>query len=104
MTLLALSTLPTLALERTFLTTILRGNMTITEYPAILINKTTLRFSPGSWIWGTYRLMWIPVSLGNSRSLVNYTQNTQGDVDRVWILTPDEANQPVESQRSNLKW
>jgi hypothetical protein len=34
---------------------------------------------------------------------VNYTLNTQGDIDRVWILTPDEASQKIETQRNGNK-
>lgn len=104
MTVVALAlTLPAAAIDRTFPQTSLRGSMTITAYPAIVINKANLRLSPGSRIWGQNNLTQIPVSLGDSSYLVNYTKNGDGDVDRVWILTPDEASQPVESQRSNLK-
>ena len=96
--------LPAIAFDRTFPQTTLRGKMTITAYPAIVIDKANLRLSPGSRIWGQNHLTQIPVSLGASTYVVNYTQNVQGDVDRVWILTTDEASQSVESQRSNLKW
>ncbi|KAF3997642.1 hypothetical protein [Glaciimonas immobilis] len=95
--------LPALAFDRTFPATTLRGNMTITAYPAITVGKATLQLSPGSRIWGQNHLTQIPVSLGSSTYLVNYTQNFQGDVDRVWILTTDEASQSIETQRSNLK-
>ncbi|QRX81194.1 hypothetical protein [Glaciimonas sp. PAMC28666] len=95
---------PAAAFDRTFPQTTLRGNMAITAYPAIVIGKANLRLSPGSRIWGQNNLTQIPVSLGDSIYLVNYTQNSDGDVDRVWILTTDEASQSVESQRSNLKW
>ncbi|PUA20408.1 hypothetical protein C7W93_11835 [Glaciimonas sp. PCH181] len=101
---LALLALPALAFNRTFPSTVLRGNMTITAYPAVTIDKFNLQLSPGSRIWGPNHLTQIPVSLGSAKYLVNYTQNAQGDVDRVWILTPEEASQSIESQRSNLKW
>jgi hypothetical protein len=29
---------------------------------------------------------------------VNYTENPQGDIDRVWILTPAEASAPLPKQ------
>jgi len=101
---LATLTLSAAAFERTFPAGALRGNMTITAYPIIVMDGNNLRLSPGSRIWSQNHLTQIPVSLGNSSYLVNYTLNVQGDVDRVWILTKDEADQPIEKQRSNLKW
>ena len=101
---LATLTLSAAAFERSFPSGTLRGNMTIVDYPMIVMDSKNLRLSPGSRIWNQSHLTQIPVSLGNSSYLVNYTQNVQGDVDRVWILTKDEADQPIEKQRSNLKW
>ena len=97
-------TLSAMALERTFPATTQRGNFTITAYPTITINDKVLRLSPGSRIWNTNHLTQTPVSLGNATYVVNFTQNTQGEVDRVWILTPDEAKQRVENQRNNQRW
>lgn len=101
---LATLTLSAAAFERTYPATTLRGTMTIIAYPVISMDSKNLRLAPGSRIWNQNHLTQIPVSLGNSSYLVNYTQNAQGDVDRVWILTTDEASQPVANQLSNLKW
>ncbi|MGS0743690.1 hypothetical protein ACVBEF_17995 [Glaciimonas sp. GG7] len=101
---MAILSLSAHAIDRSFPPATLRGNMTITAYPTIVMDQTKIQLSPGSRIWGQNHLTQIPVSLGSSSYLVNYTKNVQGDVDRVWILTPDEAKQPIENQRSNLKW
>jgi hypothetical protein len=36
----------------------------------------------------------MPAYLQGSALTVNYTENAQGEIDRVWILTDDEARQP----------
>ena len=101
---LATLALSAAAIERTFPATALRGNMTITDYPVIAMDSKNLRLAPGARIWNQNHLTQTPVSLGNSSYVVNYTQDVHGDVDRVWILSTDEASQPVANQHSNLKW
>ncbi|MFC5472612.1 hypothetical protein [Paraherbaspirillum soli] len=91
------------AAGRTFPAATERGRLVITDYPNVTISGKALRLSPGSRIWGPNNLTQIPNALGSDSYLVNYTLNIQGDVDRVWILTPDEAAQKVADQRSNLK-
>ncbi|WP_395822674.1 hypothetical protein [Collimonas sp.] len=100
---LAALAISAMAIERTFPALTLRGKLAITSYPSVTINGNTLRLSPGSRIWNTSQLTQIPSSLGSDTYLVNYTLNPQGDVDRVWILTPDEASQKVETQRNSNK-
>lgn len=102
--LLATLTFSATAAERTFPASTLRGKLTVTDYPIVKINGDVLRLSPGSRIWNANRLTQIPSSLGSDTYLVNYTLNVQGDVDRIWILTSDEASQKVETQRNNNKW
>ncbi|MFJ2987971.1 hypothetical protein ACIPF8_08895 [Collimonas sp. NPDC087041] len=101
--LLATLAFSAMAIERTFPASTLRGKLTITSYPTVTINGNTLRLSPGSRIWNASQLTQIPNSLGTDTYLVNYTLNAQGDVDRVWILTPDEASQKIETQRNSNK-
>ena len=40
----------------------------------------------------------MPVTLRGREFTVNYTENPQGDIDRVWILTPAEASAPLPKQ------
>ncbi len=89
-----------MAIERTFPASTLRGKLTITGYPAVTMNGNALCLSPDSRIWDISQLTQISNSLGSDTYLVNYTLNTQGDVDRVWGLTFDEASQKVEMQRN----
>ncbi|AIY43281.1 putative GTPase [Collimonas arenae] len=101
--LLATLAFSAMAIERDFPATTLRGNMTITDYPNVTMNGNVLRLSPGSRIWNTQQLTQIPSSLGSDTYRVNYTVDMQGDIDRVWILSPDEASQKIEAQRNSQK-
>jgi len=101
--LLATLAFSAMAAERDFPASTLRGKLTITDYPTVTINGNTLQLSPGSRIWNAEQLTQTPNSLGSDTYLVNYTVNAQGDIDRVWILTADEASQKVDVQRNSLK-
>ena len=101
---LAASNMSAIAVERTFPPKTQRGNMTILGFPVIAMDAQNLRLAPGARIWNQQQLTQIPASLGNASYLVNYTQDFQGNVDRVWILTKDEASLPVAKQLNNLKW
>lgn len=101
--LLATLAFSAVAAERDFPAATLRGKLTITDYPNVTVSGNALRLSPGSRIWNTEQLTQIPNSLGADTYLVNYTLNPQGDIDRVWILTPDEASQKIETQRNGNK-
>lgn len=103
MFLLATLAFSAMAVDRDFPASALRGKLTITAYPIVTVNGNTLRLSPGSRIWNTQQLTQIPSSLGADTYQVNYTLNIQGDIDRVWILTADEAGQKIEAQRNGMK-
>jgi hypothetical protein len=101
--LLATLAFSAMAVDRDFPASALRGKLTITDYPNVTVNGQALRLSPGSRIWNTQQLTQIPNSLGADTYQVNYTLNIQGDIDRVWILTTDEASQKIEAQRNGMK-
>ncbi|SFI20451.1 hypothetical protein SAMN04515618_113124 [Collimonas sp. OK307] len=101
--LLATLAFSAMAAQRDFPASTLRGKLIITDYPNVTVSGNALRLSPGSRIWNTEQLTQIPNSLGTDTYLVNYTLNPQGDIDRVWILTPDEASQKIETQRNGNK-
>jgi len=101
--LLATLAFSAMAVDRDFPASALRGKLTITDYPNVTVNGQALRLSPGSRIWNTQQLTQVPNSLGTDTYQVNYTLNIQGDIDRVWILTTDEASQKIEAQRNGMK-
>ena len=86
---------PGWAFDRPFPQDTKRGTMTPALCPAIVIDGTARTLSPGARIWNQDNLSQTPASLRGSDFTVNYTENTQGEIERVWILTQEEANQPL---------
>ena len=94
----ALAALPASALDRPFPAPTKRGKLTPAAHPAIVIDGKTRLLSPGARIWNENNLVEMPASLRGTDLPVNYTENDQGDIDRVWILTPEEAREPLARQ------
>jgi hypothetical protein len=88
----ALLTLPAFAAERPFPSGAKRGTMSPAPYPAVVIDGRVRNLSTAARIWNPDNLIEMPASLRATEYVVNYTENEQGDIDRVWILSQDEAN------------
>jgi hypothetical protein len=91
--------LPALAFERPFPPNTKRGTMSPAPYPMIELDGKMRRLAPGGRIWNPDNLIEMPAALQGSGLAVNYTEDAQGDVDRVWILTRDEANRPLPNDK-----
>lgn len=87
------------AFERPFPATAKRGVMSPSDYPAIIMDGTTRNLPPGARIWNIMNLTETPGSLAGGKYVVNYTEDLQGDIDRIWILTVEEANQPAPNKK-----
>ena len=87
----ALIALPALAFDRPFPPTTLRGKMTPGYYPDITIDGKARKLTPSARIFNQDNTIEMPASLRGSNIVVNYTVDGLGDIDRVWILTADEA-------------
>lgn len=87
------------AMTRPFPENVQRGKMTPADYPMIVIEGKTRHLAPGARIWNQDNLIEMPAALRGSNLIVNYTENDQGDIDRVWILTAEEAATPIKSQK-----
>lgn len=96
---LACSALPSFALDRLFPLTAKRGTLSMMDYPAIAMDGEPARLSVGAWIRNQNNTIDLPVTLRGHEYTVNYTRNTLGEIDRVWILTPQEASQPAPADR-----
>jgi hypothetical protein len=86
------ATLPASAFDRPFPPSAKRGTMTPAQHPSIVIDGKNRNLSPGARIWNQDNLIEMPASLRGNALVVNYTENEQGDIDRVWILTQEEAS------------
>jgi len=96
--LFAAAVLPAHAFERPFPKNAKRGTMEVGAYPTIAINDKLRRLSAGARIWNSKNMIQQPASLVGRQAVVNYTEDRQGNIDRVWILTEDEAKQPPPKQ------
>ncbi|MDB5797782.1 MAG: hypothetical protein JWP36_1684 [Paucimonas sp.] len=90
---------PALAFERAFPQIAKRGQLSLEDYPSVFIDGAQRRLTPGAWIRNTNNTIDMPASLRGQRYTVNYTENAQGEIDRVWILTAQEAAQPAPADR-----
>lgn len=88
---LALAVSSVLAFERPFPPIAKRGEMSPAAHPAIVINGKQRSLSPGARIWNSDNLIEMPASLRDGRYVVNYTEDNSGQIDRVWMLTREEA-------------
>lgn len=76
-----------------------RGMLVVTAPPAVLINGTSERLSPGARIKGVNNMTVMSGALVGSRMLVNYVRNAQGLIQEVWILSAEEA----QEERSGME-
>lgn len=91
--------IPAMAFERPFPDTARRGTMTPAAHPSIVLDGKTRTLSAAARIWNQDNLIEQPASLRGERFAVNYTVDVNGDIDRVWILTKEEASKPVKAQQ-----
>lgn len=95
---LACATLPAFAFDRPFPQNTKRGTMSPGNYPEIVIDGQLRRLSPGARIWNADNLIEMPAYLRGSDFTVNYTEDMQGAINRVWILNPQEASESLATQ------
>jgi hypothetical protein len=94
--LLTTTALSASALERPFPPVAKRGTMSPAISPAIVIDGKARVLSHAARIWNQRNLITRPSSLQGSGFVVNYTEDRQGNIDRVWILTDEEASQSLK--------
>jgi hypothetical protein len=99
----AVLSVPALAFERPFPAPTKRGQMTPGAYPEIAIDGKLRRLAPGARIWNENNLIEMPAAVRGSDLIVNYTEDSHSEIDRIWILTPEEARQPVAKQINPLQ-
>jgi hypothetical protein len=86
-------TLSAVAFERPFPNDVKRGTMTLTNGQNLMINGKPRAFSGAIQIRNADNLIQMSGSISGNAMPINYTENFQGDIHRVWILTAEEARQ-----------
>ena len=71
------------------------GELTSINYPNIEINGEILQLGAGGQIRGTDNLIILPTKLTEFGPILYWVGPT-GNVQRIWLLTPEEAAQAVE--------
>lgn len=99
-TTLVLPALPALAAEpRPFPPNAKRGKISFGYAPDIAIDGKLRQLSPAARIFSEENLTVVPGSLANQTFIVNFAEDMDGNVNLVWILTPEEARLPAASKR-----
>lgn len=93
--LLAMALLPLLARAdgRPFPPNAKRGRMTPAWHPSIVIDGKTRTLSPAARIFNQDNTIEMPASLRGENFVVNYQEDSEGQILNVWILTREEAGQ-----------
>ncbi len=84
---------------RNFPANAMRGVLTATVYPQIVINGQTMVLAPGAKIYSRQNTIVMHSTLANTAVVVNYTIDAQGYVNRAWILTREEAELVLPTQQ-----
>lgn len=92
--LLAAAVIPAHAFERPFPSVSKRGTMTPHLHPHVTINGKQRTLSAGARIWNQDNMIEMPAALRGSDLAVRYTEDMNGEVDRIWLLTDDEIKRP----------
>jgi hypothetical protein len=80
------------AVQRNFPKNALRGKMEFIGPPDIVLNGKSARLSPGCRIHGPDNMLVMSGQLAGTRYVVDYTWESPGNVNEVWMLTPAEAD------------
>ena len=83
------------AFERPFPPDVKRGVFSTAEYPTVVIDGELRNLSANVQIRTIDNLIVMPAGLQVRSAIVNYTESSQGEIERVWLLTREEAAQPA---------
>ena len=92
---------PALAFERPFPAFAKRGIMKPDLFPFVVIDGKPRILTAGARIWNTDNMIQMPASLAIKNVMVNYTEDDSSYIDRIWILTTEEAAQTPKQQNIN---
>jgi hypothetical protein len=97
---ITLPALPALAAEpRPFPPNAKRGKMAFGYAPDIAVDGKPRQLSPAARIFSDENLTVVPSTLADATFIVNYTEDLNGNINLVWILTPEEARLPAANKR-----
>ena len=77
--------------ERNFPKNVKPAELRGIEYPHVRIDDRTYRMAPGGVIYDTFNRMVLP-NMAPKSGMVMFKLDTQGQLLKLWILTPDELS------------
>lgn len=89
-------TLSATAINRWFPVGTKRGEASFASYPKLIINGTERTAGPGLRIWNTEGRIQFRSDTKGDKVIINYTEDAYKYIDRIWILTPEEAAKPLK--------
>lgn len=78
--------------ERNFPLDAKRGELKSVAFPQVTINGKARQLSMGAQIRNQSNQIELPSAITASNVPVVYVENSLGEIHRVWLLTPEEAN------------
>lgn len=93
--LLLSASMASMAAERSFPANTKRGVLNMAAYPDIVIDGKIKHPLPVLRIYNEENLIVMPATLSGARIAVHYTENEFGEVDKIWIVTAQEARQAL---------
>lgn len=83
----------------------LRGELVFGPPPDVLLNGKPVRLAPGARIKDVQNMLVMSAGLVGNKLVANYTVDTYGLLDGVWLLRDDEIAQPwPKTPEEAAKW
>ena len=73
-----------------------RGVANFSTYPKLYIDDVERKTAPGLRIWNTMNRIQFHPEIKGENVTINYTEDALHAIDRIWILTPREAEKPLK--------
>lgn len=94
-----------MAIQRQLPVGSLRGELTLTNPPEVVLNGQADRLAPGARIRGQNNMLVFPGAAIGQKLVVNYTRESYGLILDVWVLRPDEIAQTwPKTAEEAAKW
>lgn len=82
-------------IERTFPPEVKRGKLSTTDLAELVIDGKLRDYSPGLRIYSEDNLTLTIASVDVRNIIINYVENEFGEIQKIWVLTAEEASQPL---------
>jgi hypothetical protein len=85
---------PAAAQERTIPAEAKRGHVMHVQGALVSVNGASARLAPGATIRDQRNLIIVPTALPREGAWADYLEDRDGQIFRVWLLTPEESARP----------